>query len=163
MSKDLSKCAVIGCELPAVRCALHIAKQLKAERNAALEEAAKVAEAEDHGDLGGRVAERIATAVHALRAKSDPSGETLDIYMAFIREERAKQDAKWGEQNHTDDHWMMILQEELGEAAQALLNGKGDDAHGELIQSAAVLVAWLECRHRAATIRALKGLDKEGR
>ena len=73
--------------------------------------------------------------------------------------ERSNQDAKWGEQNHDDYVWLAILSEEVGEAAQAILktNDPSDSGEGvwsdehievELIQSAAVILAWLECRER---------------
>ncbi len=75
-----------------------------------------------------------------------------DIYDE-IREERARQDAKWGKQR--DNHpfeWMVILGEEFGEACKAswesqqYLDGKTlDDYRDELIQVAAVAVAAIEC------------------
>ena len=52
-----------------------------------------------------------------------------------IAAERTRQDAKWGEQNHSDYMWLTILAEEVGEAAQACLRyhdlnepKAGDDA-----------------------------------
>ena len=76
-----------------------------------------------------------------------------------IRAERANQDKKWGEQNHDDFIWLAILSEEIGESAQAILecrnpNGQDlgmwheSDIDKELIQAAAVIVAWLEARVR---------------
>jgi hypothetical protein len=66
-----------------------------------------------------------------------------DIYQ-LIRDERTRQDAKWGPQHHEDGKWLLILTEEVGEASQASLQGREDDTVAELIQSAAVIVAWLE-------------------
>jgi NTP pyrophosphatase (non-canonical NTP hydrolase) len=63
-----------------------------------------------------------------------------------IAAERTRQDAKWGEQNHADPKWLAILVEEVGEVAKAML--EHNEAQGELVQCAAVLVAWLECRDR---------------
>jgi len=81
-----------------------------------------------------------------------------------IAEERARQDKKWGEQNHGFDRWYKILGEELGEACRASL--EADAAQGEklsavlrraehlcnmrveLIQAAALLVAMIECGDR---------------
>lgn len=60
-----------------------------------------------------------------------------------IRWERQRQDAKWGEQNHKDLFWLGILTEEIGEVAKELLEER--DPAEELIQVAAVAVAWLEC------------------
>ena len=74
-----------------------------------------------------------------------------------ISEERAKQDTKWGERNHNDYMWLTILAEEMGEAAQAALrplddneaiSGTNELLDDEIIQCAAVAVAWLECRNR---------------
>ncbi len=62
--------------------------------------------------------------------------------------ERTRQDKKWGEQNHDPGKWSLILAEELGEACQAFLQGRHGDAVDELIQAAAVLVAWIECEER---------------
>lgn len=73
--------------------------------------------------------------------------------------ERAKQDAKWGEQNHDPILWSAILGEECGEFAQAALHARfgGDKAQGlrdEAIQVAAVAVAIVECLDRTATRKA---------
>lgn len=70
-----------------------------------------------------------------------------------IVEERARQDAKWGQQNHEAPVWSSILGEEVGEACQALLHDLyGGQAAGtlrkELVQVAAVAVQWIECLDR---------------
>jgi len=65
-----------------------------------------------------------------------------------IMEERARQDRKWGEQNHHDLYWLGILTEEVGEAAKSIIENAQQNAETELVQCAAVLVAWLECRRR---------------
>ncbi len=69
-----------------------------------------------------------------------------------IREERRRQDKKWGVQNHTNMRWLPILMEEVGELAKALNEGTMTD--GELTQVAAVALAWMECheRNRATTV-----------
>jgi hypothetical protein len=69
--------------------------------------------------------------------------------------ERHRQDEKWGEQNHTDSLWSHILGEEYGEACRAVNEvvwGGLSTAHlrEELIQVAAVAVAWIECIDRRA-------------
>ena len=69
----------------------------------------------------------------------------LDLIML----ERVAQDAKWGRQNHDDYIWLAILMEEVGEAAQAILQEQGAErVREELVQSAAVIVAWLEAMDR---------------
>lgn len=72
-----------------------------------------------------------------------------------ILDERERQDAKWGEQNHDDYRWLAILTEEVGELAQAALHDEFGGKHAgtlrdELIQAAAVAVAWVECIDRRA-------------
>ena len=71
----------------------------------------------------------------------------------LIEAERVRQDAKWGEQNHTDEWWSAILHEETGELAQAILHDRfGGKAAGttkaELVQVAAVAFSWLEAIER---------------
>lgn len=67
-----------------------------------------------------------------------------------IKEERARQMELWGEQEHPSSWWLVILQEEIGEACQEMLRGYAapKPLTDELIQAAAVLVAWLEHRFR---------------
>lgn len=71
-----------------------------------------------------------------------------------IGAERERQDFLHGDSNKTnsDLQWLSILEEEKGEACKELneitLNGKEDrkDMEKELIEAAAVIVAWLENR-----------------
>jgi hypothetical protein len=102
----------------------------------------------------------------------------LALVVGDVIAERYKQDAKWGEQNHPsverwaicEDYmepkmgkarercdtramggtlaWADILVEEVAEAIDAAVNG--DDLRDELIQVAAVAVAWVECLDRNA-------------
>jgi hypothetical protein len=89
-----------------------------------------------------------------------------------VLNERRRQDAKWGEQNHNDYYWLGILAEEFGEAAKALIDncdraypaisipvgGIYDHTNiqhsgtasleRELTHVAAVAVAWLEAIQR---------------
>jgi NTP pyrophosphatase (non-canonical NTP hydrolase) len=70
-----------------------------------------------------------------------------------IVKERRNQDKKWGEQNHDDYTWHAILTEEIGEVSQAILHDRfGGAAAGtvraELVQVAAVALAWIECIDR---------------
>lgn len=86
---------------------------------------------------------------------------TLDWVLSEVRLERIKQDKRWGEQNHPDgtgsptdeaslvfaraicknDRWADILREEVYEA---LVETDPDKLSDELIQVAAVAVAWRE-------------------
>ncbi len=80
-----------------------------------------------------------------------------------VRQERLRQDAKWGVQNHDPATWLMILGEEVGEVNQAALEyhfhqfdkaapERGprtlDDYRRELVQVAAVAVSMIECLDR---------------
>ena len=74
-----------------------------------------------------------------------------------ITAERVAQDEKWGEQNHSDYMWLAILTEEVGEVAQAMLEEQGlERVREELVQAAAVIVAWLEGIDR-------NGIERNGR
>lgn len=80
-----------------------------------------------------------------------------------VLQERLRQDAKWGVQNHDPPTWLMILGEEVGEVNQAALEyhfhqfdkaapERGprtlDDYRRELVQVAAVAVSMIECLDR---------------
>lgn len=70
-----------------------------------------------------------------------------EIAIGMIRDERDRQDKKWGTQRKQPDTiWLAILVEEVGEAAEAILEGPGDmrDLETELVQVAAVATAWIE-------------------
>jgi hypothetical protein len=71
----------------------------------------------------------------------------IAMYRIFqkIRIERARQEKKWGEQNHFPPKWCLILGEEYGEVCKAALEDKFADYEKELVQVAAVAVAMLEC------------------
>lgn len=77
----------------------------------------------------------------------------MESVLNAVAAERARQDARWGEQNHDAYTYLAILTEEVGEAAQAALHDQfGGKAAGtleaEVIQIAAVAVAWVECIRR---------------
>ena len=70
-----------------------------------------------------------------------------------ILEERGRQDAKWGEQNHDPFTYLTILVEEVGEFAQAALHRlfggpKADGMREEAVHVAAVALAIVECLDR---------------
>lgn len=82
--------------------------------------------------------------------------------VADLLDERTRQDAKWGEQNHDDFIWGAILSEEVGEAAQASLqhyfSNDGPDVSAdrvaeEVTQCAAVAVGWRSAIDRHAPRR----------
>lgn len=75
-----------------------------------------------------------------------------------IRQERQRQDAKWGEQNHKPVEWCAILGEEVGEVNKAALEAHFREYYRgtnqlanyreELIQVAAVAIAMIESLER---------------
>ena len=75
-----------------------------------------------------------------------PSYET-NIILEVVGERQA-QLQKWGIQNHTDAMWLAILHEETGEAATGILEGDEENLRAELVQVAAVAVAWVEAIDR---------------
>ena len=68
----------------------------------------------------------------------------METIFDLIRYERARQDAKWGIRHQHNMIWLSILTEEVGEVAKAILKKQWAQMNNELIQCAAVCVAWLE-------------------
>ena len=75
----------------------------------------------------------------------------MNIFEIAIRDERDRQDKKWGPQNHSLPEWMTILMKEVIELTAATLGhcfGTNDhpelDWRKEAIQVAAVALAMLE-------------------
>ena len=77
----------------------------------------------------------------------DAQEAILDI-TAEVYAERNRQDQKWGVEfpGRKDSFWYIILAEEFGEVAEAILKGNPEEMRTELIQCAAVIFAWLELR-----------------
>lgn len=98
--------------------------------------------------IAGYTGQSLVQQMYALMV-STPSRKWI---MTLVNEEREAQLKKWGVQRHNRFIWSAILSEENGEVAQAALAGPLDaeecedvDAlRTELIQTAAVAVAWLE-------------------
>jgi NTP pyrophosphatase (non-canonical NTP hydrolase) len=91
------------------------------------------------------------------------SNEKLNDILSEIANERVRQNAKWGEQNHSPIEWIAILGEEYGEAAKEALenhfkypNNTGlANYRKELIQVAAVAVQMIECLDRTEALKKL--------
>lgn len=71
---------------------------------------------------------------------------TKDAFNHLIQLERNDQDEKWGEQRHSDEKWLTILLEEIGEAAKAVLEENDEALLVEVVQVAAVLENWVTSR-----------------
>lgn len=108
-------------------------------------------------------------------------GEARKLHLNVLRDittERERQDAKWGQQNHADGDidfawaqseeryakreceeaakagnltWYDIEREESAEAMVEVASGNKVRLREELVQHAAVLVAWIECLDRKAS------------
>ena len=82
--------------------------------------------------------------------------DPLASVLAEVRQERALQDRRWGEQNHSPAQYLAILAEEFGEAAKEAVEAEFEKPWGdprarlreELVQTAAVAVAFIECLDR---------------
>lgn len=72
--------------------------------------------------------------------------------LQLIMEERARQDeirkGKPWERDNGDLYWLGILVEEVGETAAEIIEGNDTKTGVELVQVAAVALAWLEARAR---------------
>ena len=69
----------------------------------------------------------------------------------LIAKERKRQDDKWGaDRDLNDGMWLAILVEEVGEASEAILKDL-PTLKDEVIQVAAVAIAWLENLERRET------------
>jgi len=95
-----------------------------------------------------------------MKAENVPgTAKRIDVWKAVVRERQA-QDQRFGKQNYDAAHWLPILAEEFGEvskevcdctfpsseAAEANAQGK---LQNELIQVAAVAIAWAESIQRS--------------
>ena len=70
---------------------------------------------------------------------------TRAVVLEQVLAERELQDLKWGDQTfNSDDHWTVILTEELGEVAREVYEKNESDMYEEIIQCAAVCFAWAE-------------------
>ena len=86
--------------------------------------------------------------------KSVAPPEIQSIFLDVLRE-RKRQDDLFGQSNQNDFVWLAVLSEEVGEASQCALHKEfgGNEAGNlrtELVQVAAVAIAWIENLDRDA-------------
>ena len=67
-------------------------------------------------------------------------------FYRLVKNELDAQNAKWGNQYHSDEKWLAITVEELGELAESILEGNEFDFIEEAVQLTAVLVNWITSR-----------------
>ena len=74
--------------------------------------------------------------------------------LEHVLAERERQDSIWGDQrDNTDDTWALIALEEMGEVAKDINETKLGSAYTEIIQVAAVMVAWAESLRRRGVMK----------
>ncbi len=95
----------------------------------------------------------------------------VNLVLQEVLQERLRQHAKWGQQNHAPEIWLMILGEEVGEATKAALEAWANDPvlyprsrdqwlghyRRELIQVAAVAIAAVESLDRNELLEGKNG------
>ena len=76
--------------------------------------------------------------------------------------ERERQDSMWGDQtNNSDEHWTVILTEEVGEVAREVYEKRSAGMFEEVVQCAAVAFAWAEAYLNRNHIKPGVALDEE--
>ena len=81
----------------------------------------------------------------------------------LVRSEMVKQDKKWGSNRKQPDYvWLLILVEEIGEVAEAILNnlfkdGPINDVDMEVTQTTAVGMQWLKTKTQEGGNGPLRG------
>ena len=81
-----------------------------------------------------------------------------------VADERRRQESIWGKQTHSDEWWLAVLTEEVGEAAQGVLHehfGGPCKSRREVVQIAAVALSWLECIDERAALAATDEAEGE--
>lgn len=86
------------------------------------------------------------------------------VVLGLVQAERENQDAKWGAHRDLPSGiWLAILLEEIGEVAKIMLEDPSQEAverlSDELIQVAAVAVAWIEGLATPTDLDDLKELE----
>ena len=140
------------CGLGSYRTLAEAQAACQADADAAQEEASERSRGAGFGSTN-RELERIEQAL----APALPELPCLPRAAQDIQTERARQDAKWGVQDHHPILWHTILSEEVGELAKAILQWDLPDERGvtsladirkEAVQVAAVAQALIECIDR---------------
>lgn len=71
---------------------------------------------------------------------------TKEGFHDLVRIEREYQLKQWGDQKHSDEKWLAILTEEVGEVAKAILEEDDVELLKEMCQVGAVLESWVTSR-----------------
>lgn len=76
------------------------------------------------------------------------ANSVTETTLGLVQAELDKQEEEWGQSNHPLGFWMLILIEEVGEAAKEILEDDIVAASLELVQVAAVAIAAIEDLYR---------------
>ena len=98
-----------------------------------------------------------------MKHKKQSRSTMMEKILQEIRDERERQNLKFGEATFDSDPWMEILVEEVGEVANALIDKWDSEVEKELIQVAAVCVKWIEHLRGESHYRVLEGESNGGR
>ena len=65
-------------------------------------------------------------------------------YLKLVKEERKRQEEIYGNRQHWDAEWFILLSEEVGEVAKAIILDDIPQMRKELIQCAALIESWFK-------------------
>ncbi len=60
--------------------------------------------------------------------------DPIELVLRMVRDERTRQEEKWGRQRHAPLEWLMILAEEVGELAAEVDERPGGDADARSVE-----------------------------
>lgn len=74
--------------------------------------------------------------------------ELTEIISTMVKNERVRQDVKYGIQSHSDGSWQLFLNKQLGDFSNAKIKRAPEEEQlKSLVQAAAVLIAWAEDKY----------------
>ena len=65
-------------------------------------------------------------------------------YLKLVKKERERQEEIYGDRQHWESEWFILLSEEVGEVAKAIVQGNIPQMRTELIQCAALIESWFK-------------------
>ena len=67
-----------------------------------------------------------------------------EAYLKLVKKERERQEEMHGNRQHWDAEWFILLSEEVGEVAKAIVQDNIPQMRTELIQCAALIESWFK-------------------
>ena len=62
----------------------------------------------------------------------------------MVRQERERQDIKWGDYNHSPTLWLALAMRQMGHLGRDMVTGTREDCVKEAVQCVSVLIAFCE-------------------